>query len=198
MFVLGRVLLPLFVGAWLLLTACLTAHSQSENTKVVQLRCEVFCSRDRLRTANARLNWVGKGMPLGPAKFATTPISRVKEVVETTVYKNGFKKNRFAVLPTNQPGIRSKSFAAQRAGETSLRALDLKVVGINRPDPEIRARSRAQLMTEPRTQETSIVIEGLEPGVNYFWRIRFSGPDGRETSGIARCVAPVCPADQKK
>ena len=35
-----------------------------------------------------------------------------------------------------------------------------------------------------------VEIEGLQPGVNYFWRRTPGGP-------VVRCQAPVCPSDSR-
>jgi hypothetical protein len=35
----------------------------------------------------------------------------------------------------------------------------------------------------------------VEPGVNYFWRLRFSAEGRSRVSETVRCQAPICPAD---
>ena len=39
------------------------------------------------------------------------------------------------------------------------------------------------------------VVENLEPGVNYTWRIAINTPAGRIVSRPTTCQAHVCPAD---
>jgi len=39
------------------------------------------------------------------------------------------------------------------------------------------------------------VIENLEPGVNYTWRVAIETAAGRIVSAPITCEAPVCPAD---
>jgi hypothetical protein len=75
-----------------------------------------------------------------------------------------------------------------------LPALDLTIAGITRPFFE--GISPGELLgAEPEDQETSVVVEGLEAGVTYSWRLRLLTTEGLEVSEPVSCQAPVCPAD---
>lgn len=198
-------------GQWLptglLLLALLETPSLSAQTleKNAGLRCEVYCSRDNIRTAKARIFWFGTQMPLGPSQFRNVS-APVTEIVEATVYKKGFEQNFYASLdarPGTRPGAKFHVTAAQRP---ALPGLDLKVTEFNQPKLTIEQRRAfeqedalsRQAPAAVAAQETSVEVEGLEPGLNYQWRVRFKGPSGEQLTGIATCVAPTCPADLKE
>jgi hypothetical protein len=191
----SAVLVLLFPGA---------ARPQSESD-TVGLRCEVSCSRDKIRTATARIFWIGAEMPLAPQEIRG-PAEQITETVETSVYKGGFEKNLFARLdarPDLRPGAEFRAISTQAP---ALPELDLKVTQFNRPklSPELR-RALEEKDTSGRptsaavaAQETSVEVEGLEPGLKYQWRVRFKGPGREFLTGIATCIAPTCPADLKE
>jgi hypothetical protein len=114
-----------------------------------------------------------------------------------TVFRNGFQSNAYASFPTGaEPSANPVlQFSVPPAAAPRLRAYDLRIIGSIRP--QVRGTMSfedAALRAERR--ETSVVVENLEPGLRYTWRLRFKTPSGEErASALASCVAPVCPAD---
>jgi len=51
---------------------------------------------------------------------------------------------------------------------------------------------------DKKTGSITIELEGLEPGLTYFWRVCTLNEDGWIPSEIIRCEAPICPADIKE
>ena len=156
------------------------ASAQDRPDVRVSLRCETYCSSEKLRTANARLTWIGPGVPLGPAPLALPGGRASEQLLETTVVKNGFARDLYASFPTREAAggtaPRQAASAAERSGGT-LRAYDLRLVNVVRPQIAGEAAPGA-LDVAPEHQETSVVVEGLEPGLRYTWRVRLEGPQG--------------------
>jgi hypothetical protein len=171
------------------------ASAQDRPNAPVDLRCETYCSSEKLRTANARLTWIGPGVPQGPAPPALPGGRPAEQLLETTVVKNGFARDLYASFPTREAAggaaPRLAAGAAQRSGG-ALRAYDLRLVSMVRPQIVGDAAPGA---LAPEHQETSVVVEGLEPGLRYTWRVRLEGPQGWRESEPATCIAPICPAD---
>jgi hypothetical protein len=142
---------------------------RQQNTSSTTLECRVFCSVEKLRTPVAELIW----------KSTEARLNQLN--IEVTVYKDGFTRGPYAVLPSIK---REQRFQLQKVigGQEHVPGLSQLVV------VEVRSiRERPGMM--------AVRIESLEPGLNYFWRV-VSKVDGRLVAGsAARCQAPVCPAD---
>lgn len=201
----------LWTGRWLPTCFALLAMLQSPPLsaqapeKDAGLRCETYCSRDTIRTVKARIFWVGAQMPLGPSEFRSVS-APVSEIVEATVYKKGFDQNLYASLdarPETRPGAEFRAAAPQKP---ALAGLDLKVTEFRQPKLTTEQRRAleqrdavSRLAPEAvAAQETSVEVEGLEPGLKYQWRVRFKAPNGEQLTGIATCIAPTCAADLKE
>jgi len=181
------------------------APSAQTLEKAPDLRCEVYCSRDKIRTAKARIFWVGAQMPLGQSKLKSLS-APVTEIVEATVYKKGFDQNFYASLDARsetRPGSEFRTAAPQMP---ALPGLSLKLTEFKQPKlttEQRRAFEQRDALSRPApaavaAQETWVEVEGLKPGLNYQWRVRFKGPNGEQQTGIATCIAPTCPADLKQ
>lgn len=131
--------------------------------------CEVFCSQFKLRTGNARISW------------ETPKALEAHKRLDFTVHKNGFKTGAFASFPT----LREKQ----------------EMTPATMAQPEMRGVRAFQLgltevkLAKQRGARASVVVEGLEPGLNYRWRVLTRTNDGWVPSETLVCAAPVCPAD---
>jgi hypothetical protein len=148
------------------------------------ISCEVFCSATRLRTGSARIRWsAGRGGAAAQALAANA-----RQAVEATVFYQGFEKDLFVTLPVGPVPARAvpaAGAAAQGRQGRPLRAFDLQIVA---------AEPRAAAAAPSGEPEMSVVVEGLEPGATYTWRVVIDAA-GRILSPTVTCEAPVCPAD---
>ena len=164
------------------------APPEQEAAAGIALICEVYCSETKLRTANARIRWkLVPGPALDAAKARTLPAAEQR--LETTVYKNGFDKDLYLILPMSQTGYEraAPSDALSKQGQGRLRAYQIRIIDVERPkSTELFATGAA---------ETAAVIENLEPGVSYTWRLVIQTDAGKVVSPAVTCQAPVCPAD---
>jgi len=167
------------------------ASPEQESAAGVKLICEVYCSETNLRTATARLRWVL--MP-GPANDAMKAegASAVEPRLEATVFRDGFAKNLYVRLPLAQSGDEAAVPSAEmvKQGKQTLRAYQLRVTDVERP-------GSAQAL-EAVSAETAAVVENLEPGMNYTWRLVVESAAGTTESPTVTCQAPVCPADMAR
>ena len=131
------------------------------------LSCEVFCSDTRIGASVAELTFNGDADSLGQL------------VLEVTVYKNGFAIGRFARVTPIRVG--QKFEIIRPAGETgSAPGFDTLVV------TAVRLQRDRGLVT--------VRVEGLDAGLNYFWRVHPVGGSGTE---ITVCQAVECPVDSE-
>jgi hypothetical protein len=165
------------------------ARSSSESGLTVA--AEVFCSEAKLRTANVRLRW-----SLSPAARSTTKLATLanaKQTLDTTVYANGFEKGLYvslavpsgSVLKAVTPVTPAAAPGAQ-ARQPPPRAFQIRLIEAG----PARAKEAAV-----DSGEFTAVVEDLEPGVNYTWRLTIEAPSGRLVSAPVTAQAPACPAD---
>ena len=155
----------------------------------IALTCEQFCSDTKLRTSNARLRWTLTRAALAASNLEN--LAAASQTLEVTVYKNGFDKGLMVALPLS-PATPDRPVlavaapqAAAQVNPQQVRAFQIRLIQIE-PLRAATADAEAQM---------GAVVENLEPGVNYTWRIAINTPAGRIVSRPTTCQAHVCPAD---
>ena len=157
--------------------------SRAASPSGLTLTCEVFCSQTKARTGNARLRWTMPAAARAQSRIAS--LASAKQTLELSVYGPEFEAGLFAILPVSQPVI-GRSVAALAQGKPpTLRAYQVRLLQIERPTD----------VSADAAGEMTVVVEDLEPGLNYSWRVAIEAPDGRLVSVPVTCQAPTCPAD---
>jgi hypothetical protein len=112
--------------------------------------------------------------------------------VQTTVHKNGFDRNQYATFSrVDTKGEEMRPEAVGAIPGERVRAYNLRLVEFSNPEP-----SASFTAEEPRGSEAFVLVENLEPGLNYVWRLRFPRDSGFFETQTVTCEAPVCPADR--
>jgi len=162
------------------------ASSQSESG--LTLAAEVFCSDTKLRTGNVRVRW-----SLSPAALSTAGLASLAaatQSLDATVFAGGFEKGLYVTVPvpaaTPSKPVAPVAQASVRARKTPLRAYQIQLIEVAPP----RVGAAAE-----ESGEMSAVIENLEPGVNYTWRLNIETASGKLVSAPITVQAPTCPAD---
>lgn len=151
------------------------------------LEVEGFCSETRLRTVNARVTWRAAAPALAPGAAS---LAGATQRLETTVFKNGFDRGQFVALPIGDASVErpvaaiAPPAAAQQA--PARRAYQIRLIAVNASRPSAAVAGAAEM---------DAVVENLEPGVTYTWRLALDAPAGRLVSPSVTLRAPVCPAD---
>jgi hypothetical protein len=144
---------------------------------------EVFCSETKLRTSNARIRW---SMPReGLEASGLASFAAAKQSLEATVYKDGFEKGLLVSVPISRATPDRPVAVQVQEKQPKLRAFQFSLIDIEQPKAALAAEGA----------EMGAVVEGLEPGVNYTWRIAIDTPSRRIVSPSATSQAMVCPAD---
>jgi hypothetical protein len=108
-------------------------------------------------------------------------------VLEATVCKGGFDKDLMVSLPIGQTALERPVAPQVRNQGRPTRAFQISLIEVERP------RTEAAAADAPA--EMSAVVEGLEPGVTYTWRVAIAAASGRIVSPTVSVQAKVCPAD---
>jgi hypothetical protein len=152
------------------------------------LSAEIFCSETKLRTANLRIRW---SLPTQVQTAIKAQPAALKQTLETTVYAQGFEKGLFVSLPVPAgpiqkplPAVIAPTAAVSRTDTP--RAFQIRLIEVGPPGREAAALDSAEFQA---------VVEDLEPGVNYTWRLTVEAPSGNLVSALVSVQAPVCPAD---
>jgi hypothetical protein len=187
MLILSATVVPLWPTAAVAQGTADTARSQSESG--LTLSAEVFCSETKLRTANMRLQWSLSPAARSAAKL--TALADAKQTLDATVYAGGFEKGLYVSLPVPsgavlRPVAPVVAPAAAQARQTPTRAFQIHLI-----EAGTARNTTAAVDSAPFTA----VVEDLEPGVNYTWRLTIETPGGRVVSAPVMMQAPTCPAD---
>jgi len=162
-----------------------TAQPPTRVEPGLTLKCEIFCSEAPRRPSSARIRWTLSRAARTAANIAA--LTGARQTLEVTVFKDGFQQGLYATLPIaavspDRPPIAA---AAAQATQSQLRAYQIRIISVEQP----------RTTAADGDAEMSAVVENLEPGVNYTWRIAIDAPGGRLVSASTRCKAPVCPND---
>jgi hypothetical protein len=155
----------------------------------------VSCSPDKPRTVIAEISWP---LPQRAASRQALTEGLAQQTLDVTTFKDGFASGVFAQLA----GVRENQKFASRAAQPQLSATaslqSLTVTRVTTLQDRLASggasRTASELMPPSAGNDASRVvvveIEGLEPGLNYYWRRASGGP-------VVRCQAPVCPFDSR-
>jgi hypothetical protein len=133
------------------------------------LSCEVFCSDTRIGVSVAELTFSGDAGSLSQL------------ALEVTVYKNGFAIGRLARVSPIRGG--QKFEVIRPPGEVG-----------SAPGFDTLALTAVRFQTDRGL--VTARVEGLDAGLNYFWRVRPAGGSGTLTETTV-CQAPDCPVDSE-
>jgi hypothetical protein len=163
------------------LLAQASQQTHGDEPKLV-VSVEYFCSPTKLRTSNARIHWSVSSETMAAARIGT--LATARQTLEATVYHEGFEKGLFVSVPVAQ-ATPDRPLAARAPEKVSkLRAYQFSLIQVDQP--------KAAAATG---NEMTAVVEGLEPGVDYTWRIAIETDSGRLLSAPTTTQAVICPAD---
>jgi hypothetical protein len=151
----------------------------------LSVEVEPYCSETKLRTSNARIRWSMPKEALEAHKL--TALAGARQSLEATVYRDGFEKGLLVSVPLAQASPERPLQALVQEKKPKVRAFQFSVIAY-----EQQKEARA---VEGQDAEMSAVVEGLEPGVNYTWRIAIETESGRIVSESTTSRAVVCAAD---
>jgi hypothetical protein len=117
-----------------------------------------------------------------------------QQSVEAAVNEDGFDRGRFVRLPSLNPQARFAPSPQPGAAGAPLPGLgDLSVRAVT-SSQEAAGALRLATPAESGQENVVLQVEGLRPGLNYYWRVRASTPGQTQ---VVMCRAPICPADRK-
>jgi hypothetical protein len=158
-------------------------------------RFEVYCDPLVPGRPVAEIQWpVATGGELGARELAAL-LSR--QSLEVTVYKEGFARGLFKTvqpaaggqLTLGPPAARAPASAGTAVGIQALQNLVVADLATTRQPLGSRFRMRGR--GAPDHASAIVRIEGLEPGMRYFWRVSSPGASLPTFSFLA----PACPVD---
>ena len=132
--------------------------------------------------------------PVATLRWAARKDTRLKALpqqhLDATVYKKGFDEGTFvSVQPSAKPTAGAFKMMAKRAPTAPKLPAALTKLRTMAP-----AKNDVRLRAVVTAEQPAVLVGGLEPGVNYFWRVT----SGTASSGVVRCQAPICPADVER
>ena len=162
----------------------------TQTAQAGDLICVTYCSATAPRTPVAEIRWVVANQPASAENLRK---AAGQQSVDAAVNEDGFDRGRFVRLSTVAPQARfGPAGAAPATPLPGLGNLSVSAVGSSQePSGALR------LATPPEGGQENVVlqVQGLRPGLNYYWRVRAAaGGDTR----VVMCRAPICPSDRKR
>jgi hypothetical protein len=155
------------------LVECVAAQTSSKPEGAFSV--VAFCSRTRPGVPIAKLVWK---VPHQPGESAPSV-----QFVDVTTDKMGFERNQFVTIWPQKSEHNPAIGSAANGGR------QLDPVRSLRLTPSGEAKFMAgRFVLQP---------EGLEAGVNYFWRLRTKTAQGWKNV-VVETVGPVCPVDSQR
>jgi hypothetical protein len=158
-------------------------QSRAQSVGAVAVICETFCSQIRPGTSGARLRW---SLTPKAETAAVKSLLDAKASIEVTVFSEGLEKGAYVTLPVPATQPARPVAALAQGKQAQLRAYQIQIVEVE----------QARALEAAGPLEASVLIEGLEPGVNYTWRVVLETAAGRLASAPVTCQAATCPTDQ--
>ena len=160
----------------------------TQTAQAGDLVCVTYCSPTEPGTPVAEVRWVVANQPSSAENLRK---AAAQQSIEAAVNEDGFERGRFVRLSTVAPQARfapaGASPAAQLPGLTNLAVS--AVAGSQEPASALRLATPAQSGQE----NVVLLVQGLRPGLNYYWRVRASTP----ATQVVMCRAPICPSDRR-
>ena len=151
------------------------------------LVCQTYCSSVEPGTPVAEVRWIVSAQP---ASGANLRVLAGQQSVEAAVNEDGFERGRFVRLSSVAPQARFAP-AAPQPGAAPLPGLGNLSIGTVASSQEPGAALRLASPSEGGRENVVLQVQGLRPGLNYYWRVRAATP-GRDPGGdVPRADLPV-------
>lgn len=175
-----------FLKLWWVLLALLlpaTAFAQNPLSETPKEDADKLLSQRESISCLSYCSAIESRTNLTDISFGGLPVDAKNAELEFTVYNDGFEREAFAIFSP----LVADAEVEPRVSLPALRGLrpfSLRLV-------EMQLASR-----EPRIH--GVTLKGMEPNVDYLWRIRYQSEKGWMSSNIARCPTPVCIHDAQR
>jgi hypothetical protein len=144
----------------------------------MELVCQVSCSPTKLRTGVATLSWA--------VRPGSGTRAQQEQALDMSVYPDGFATGAYARLFPLQRGGPFTPPPTRGPGPSPLESA-----------PRAFKVEAAEARAVPESNRMVVRVEGVEPGLNYFFRVASPTRGEGEATEPVTCTAPVCPADMK-
>ena len=166
------------------------AQGGTQSAQAGDLVCVTYCSPTEPGTPVAEIKWVVSNQP---ATAETLRKAATAQSVEAAVNEDGFERGRFVRLSSVAPQARFAP-AAPQPGAAPLPGLGNLSIGTVASSQEPGAALRLASPSEGGRENVVLQVQGLRPGLNYYWRVRAATPGQTQ---VVMCRAPICPSDRR-
>jgi hypothetical protein len=170
--------------------AVLPPQGGTQTAQAGDLVCVAYCSPTEPGTPVAEIRWVVSNQPSSAENLRKAAAA---QNVEAAVNEDGFERGRFVRLSTVAPQARFAP-AGQAPDTAQLPGLANLTVSAVASSQEPAAPLRLASPAQGGQENVVLQVQGLRPGLNYYWRVRASTPGDTQ---IVMCRAPICPSDRK-
>ncbi len=171
-------------------SASQAAASGAQSAEAGDMVCQTYCSPLEPGMPVAEIRFVLAAQPAGAENLRKLAAG---QNVDATVYEDGFDRGLFVRLPSVTPQARFAP-AGQPAGAKPLPGLDRLIVNAMSTSQDAAGALRLASPAEGGRENVVLQVQGLQPGMNYYWRVR---PASQAEPQVVMCRAPICPTDRR-
>lgn len=172
-------------------SAALPGQSGTQAAQAGDLVCVTYCSQTQIGTPVAEIKWVVANQPTSAENLRK---AAAQQSIEAAVNEDGFERGRFVRLSTVAPQARFAPAGQPPGGTAPLPGLRDLTVNAVASSQESTSALRLASPAQGGQENVVLQVQGLQPGLNYYWRVRGSTPG--ETQ-VVMCRAPICPTDRR-
>jgi hypothetical protein len=166
------------------------AQGGTQSAQAGDLVCVTYCSPTEPGVPVAEIKWVVSNQP---ATAENLRKAATAQNVEAAVNEDGFERGRFVRLSSVAPNARFAPTTPQ-PGAAPLPGLGNLSVATVASSQEGSAALRLATPAEGGRENVVLQVQGLRPGLNYYWRVRAATPGQTQ---VVMCRAPICPSDRR-
>jgi hypothetical protein len=170
--------------------AAAPAQGGTQSAQAGDLVCVTYCSPTDPGSPVAEIKWVVSNQP---ATAENLRKAATAQNIEAAVNEDGFERGRFVRLSSVAPQARFAP-AAPQPGAAPLPGLGNLAVATVASSQEGSAALRLASPAEGGRENVVLQVQGLRPGLNYYWRVRAATPGQTQ---VVMCRAPICPTDRR-
>jgi hypothetical protein len=158
--------------------------------------CQTYCSQVDLGESVAEIR---RKVAIPGADAQALALAVKADKIEVTTFADGFERGLFAVItPAPVPKAAAPRALLSASGQALPGLEQLRVIAVATSQDRTKPALRLQPSTEGGVESATIQITGLQPGMNYYWRLPASASRDAQAQEVLACRAAICPVDYQQ
>jgi hypothetical protein len=158
--------------------------------------CQTYCSQVDLGESVAEIR---RKVAIPGADARALALAVKADKIEVTTYADGFERGLFvAITPAPLPKAAAPRALRSTSGQAIPGLEKLRVIAVATSKDRTKPALCLQPSTEDGAESATLQIIGLQPGMNYYWRLSASASHDAQAQEVLACRAAICPVGYKR